>query len=109
MATHRSGYEHEEKDFAHQDGVPSDMAKKSPNVLDLSKSGEPVPLYEGEEGLRRDSVVMETAEDLVTNVIGLDDDPTLNPWTFRAFFLGMSNNASFMGYIELPALVLQLQ
>jgi hypothetical protein len=33
----------------------------------------------------------ETAEDLVTEVIHATDDPTLNPWTFRAWFLGMKS------------------
>ena len=31
---------------------------------------------------------LETAEDIVTTVIHVDDDPTLNPWTFRMFFIG---------------------
>ena len=29
-----------------------------------------------------------TAEDLVTNILHVDDDPTLNPWTFRTWFIG---------------------
>jgi hypothetical protein len=33
----------------------------------------------------------ETAEDFVTEVIHARDDPTLNPWTFRTFFLGKAN------------------
>lgn len=31
---------------------------------------------------------LDTAADLVTQVIDLDDDPSLNPWTFRMFFIG---------------------
>lgn len=31
---------------------------------------------------------LETAEDIVTTVIHVDDDPTINPWTFRMFFIG---------------------
>ena len=31
---------------------------------------------------------LETAEDIVTTVIHLDDDPDMNPWTFRMFFIG---------------------
>jgi hypothetical protein len=30
-----------------------------------------------------------TARDLVTEVLLVEDDPTLNPWTFRTFFVGM--------------------
>jgi hypothetical protein len=37
---------------------------------------------------RRESVVVDSAEVLITTVIGLEDDPSLNPWTFRAMFLG---------------------
>jgi hypothetical protein len=32
----------------------------------------------------------ETAQDLVTEVIHVHDDPLLNPWTFRMWFLGKS-------------------
>lgn len=31
--------------------------------------------------------VVETAEDLVNQVLTVEDDPTLDPWTFRMFFL----------------------
>lgn len=31
---------------------------------------------------------LESAEDIVTTVIHVDDDPTLSPWTFRMFFIG---------------------
>lgn len=36
-----------------------------------------------------DNVVVSTAEEIVTKVIHVEDDPTLNPWTFRMFFLGV--------------------
>jgi hypothetical protein len=35
-----------------------------------------------------DIKALDTAEDIVTTVIHVDDDPTLNPWTFRMFFIG---------------------
>jgi hypothetical protein len=31
----------------------------------------------------------ETANDLITEVIHVEDDPSLNPWTFRVAFLGI--------------------
>lgn len=31
---------------------------------------------------------VETARDLVTSILRTEDDPTLNPWTFRTWFLG---------------------
>ncbi len=36
-----------------------------------------------------EAIVVQDAEELVTHVLHVDDDPTLNPWTFRAFFLGL--------------------
>jgi len=33
---------------------------------------------------------LETAEDIVTNVIHVDDDPDMNPWTIRMFIVGRS-------------------
>jgi hypothetical protein len=31
---------------------------------------------------------LEIAEEIITHVIHVDDDPTLSPWTFRMFFIG---------------------
>ncbi|KAI0049000.1 OPT oligopeptide transporter [Auriscalpium vulgare] len=39
------------------------------------------------------SEVLENEHDLITHVISLDDDPSLSPWTFRAFFLGIGLSA----------------
>lgn len=82
MSAVTSGYEHEEK-------IP---ASSSPQLSSHNGKHEKVgletaPPYEGEED-RRGSIVVTTAEDLVTQVIGLEDDPSLSPWTFRAMFLG---------------------
>lgn len=47
------------------------------------------PVYYDVEGQESESEIhLETAKDIVTQVINLDDDPTINPWTFRMFFLG---------------------
>lgn len=59
-------------------------------------SGADLPTYEadGRERLGNvtadsiDGGIVTTAEDLITRVIDLEDDPTQNPWTFRVFFLG---------------------
>lgn len=32
--------------------------------------------------------VLHTAKDIVTHVLHVDDDKSLNPWTFRMFFIG---------------------
>ncbi|KAF8120919.1 OPT oligopeptide transporter protein-domain-containing protein [Boletus edulis] len=34
-------------------------------------------------------IVLDSAREIATHVISVDDDPFLNPWTFRAFFLGL--------------------
>jgi len=53
------------------------------NEEPITYDGE-VPRYESEE----EDLVIETAEDITTHVLHLEDDKTLNPWTFRMFFLG---------------------
>ncbi|EKJ69563.1 hypothetical protein FPSE_10274 [Fusarium pseudograminearum CS3096] len=42
---------------------------------------------------------LETAEDIVTNVIHVDDDPTMNPWTVRMFVVGIGLSA-FGGVLQ---------
>jgi hypothetical protein len=48
-----------------------------------------LPGYEEDDAKRRGSVVVTTAEDIVTRVLDVEDDVSLSPWTFRAIFLGM--------------------
>jgi hypothetical protein len=38
-----------------------------------------------------EATVLNNAKDVLTHVLHVDDDPSLSPWTFRAFFLGMSH------------------
>lgn len=40
---------------------------------------------------------LETAEDIVTHVIQVDDDPTMNPWTVRMFAVGKSSKHKLTG------------
>jgi hypothetical protein len=40
---------------------------------------------------------LETAEDIVTNVIHVDDDPSMNPWTVRMFVVGKSSTDQLAG------------
>ena len=39
------------------------------------------------------NVVLHSEREIATHVISVDDDPSLNPWTFRAFFLGIGLSA----------------
>ncbi|KAM3084106.1 hypothetical protein ACMFMG_001788 [Clarireedia jacksonii] len=52
-----------------------------------------LPQYTDEEGRGGDVNHLDTAMDIVTTVIHVVDDPTLNPWTFRMFFIGMGLSA----------------
>ena len=36
-----------------------------------------------------DSIILRDERDIVTRIISVDDDPSLTPWTFRSFFLGI--------------------
>lgn len=38
-------------------------------------------------------VVLHTEREIATHIISVDDDPSLDPWTFRAFFLGLGLSA----------------
>jgi hypothetical protein len=58
----------------------------------VMESTDPVPpSYDDiEHNDDKDHVHADTAEELVTNVLHVDDDPSLSPWTVRTVFLGMS-------------------
>jgi len=48
------------------------------------------PDYVGDnDGFNHVTRPVETAKDLTTQVLHVQDDPTLSPYTFRLFFLGM--------------------
>jgi hypothetical protein len=58
--------------------------KKVPSIREV-----PLPYYDDAEALSKENAApIATAEEIVTHVIHVDDDPTLNPWTFRMFFIG---------------------
>ena len=55
---------------------------------------EPPPYHDTEAAIGEGEIgALETAEDIVTTVIHVDDDPTINPWTFRMFFIGASSHS----------------
>ncbi|KAE9979298.1 hypothetical protein EG327_007069 [Venturia inaequalis] len=88
MSAITSGYEHEEKPGTNSPPLSSHDGKNEKNGFESVHGKTEVPPYDGEPD-RRGSVVVATAEDLITQVIGLEDDPSLSPWTFRAMFLGL--------------------
>ncbi|OAX30997.1 OPT-domain-containing protein, partial [Rhizopogon vinicolor AM-OR11-026] len=40
-----------------------------------------------------EEAVLSNERDIASHVISVDDDPTLSPWTFRSFFLGLGLSA----------------
>jgi hypothetical protein len=42
-----------------------------------------------QEDDRQQNTPPSTGKDLVAQVLALEDDPSLNPWTFRMWFLGI--------------------
>ena len=70
------------------DGLSSNPAGDEKRKLSISKNSF-TQAYDVEASSDDDNVVVSTAEEIVTKIIHVDDDPTLNPWTFRMFFLGM--------------------
>jgi hypothetical protein len=47
-----------------------------------------LPVYVDDDSSEHFIVPPKTTRDLITEVIHAVDDPTLNPWTFRVWFLG---------------------
>ena len=69
-------------------GVPSISDEKSynANLKDIEATSN-LPTDDASD------VVLHTEREIATRVISVDDDPSLNPWTFRAFFLGLGLSA----------------
>jgi hypothetical protein len=55
--------------------------------------------YSDEEKHHDTSKPPTTARDLVTEVLVVEDDPSVNPWTFRMWFIGIGM-AVFGGYVQ---------
>jgi hypothetical protein len=88
MATHRPGYQRTDTDGANlsEDISKNEFTDKKQEITTTESNK--LPTYTGEEDDHVGKVHVSTAEDLVTQVIHVEDDPTVNPWTFRMFFLG---------------------
>lgn len=86
-ATKRPSYAREDTDIPLQDNISHKSDKNISGSDDL-------PNYGANEEEKHAGDVVDTAEDLVTRVIAVEDDPSLNPWTFRTFFLGTLDDCS---------------
>ncbi|KAG2144821.1 OPT oligopeptide transporter protein-domain-containing protein [Suillus cothurnatus] len=45
------------------------------------------------EDVTDENIVLQNEREIAIHVISVDDDPSLNPWTFRAFFIGLGLSA----------------
>lgn len=69
----------------------SNSGSESPKGVNEKENGDygmSAPAYDEEGAGESGQLRVENAEQLVTNVLSVDDDPTLNPWTFRMWFIG---------------------
>jgi hypothetical protein len=58
--------------------------EKKANVTTIEYAGS----SDEEKGAKGKNV--DSARDLVTEVLAVEDDPSVNPWTFRMWFIGIS-------------------
>ncbi|TID15601.1 OPT superfamily oligopeptide transporter [Venturia nashicola] len=68
------------------------VEKKNAGRWNIEESESTLPSYRNpldEHGSAQFDAPAETAKDLATEVIHAEDDPGLNPWTFRVWFLGI--------------------
>ena len=61
----------------------SDSEKNSSLAKDVESSAASV------DEVSEDGEVLSDVRDLITHVISVDDDPSLNPWTFRTLAIGL--------------------
>ena len=107
MATHRAGFEPEDVDS--KNGIVTSSEKPYARVDTLeshaSTLGESYEIRLGDEkatdlGIATGTSVhdvehlgdgrpsVDTPGEIITQVLAVEDDPSLNPWTFRMWFLG---------------------
>lgn len=83
----------EERDGGKHVVVDEKQAHAGDVVQVYSGGGSDVSAYDArKEDHFGEAAVVSDAKDVVTHVLHVDDDPGLNPWTFRAFFLGMAEH-----------------
>jgi hypothetical protein len=67
----------------------NDLSGKDAGIYDVKEDvSDHLPDYDQRSDEFANVKQAETAKDLVTQVIHVDDDPTQSPYTFRLFFLG---------------------
>jgi len=93
----------DEKEVEPQKTGTVHIDEKTGYVQDTSESEDDITphVYELDNMVRdkNGNIVVETSE-LAVTVLHVDDDPTLSPWTFRTFFIGMCRSR-FKDWIRL--------
>lgn len=90
MATQRPGFQRHDTDFhnndeGHSSSFDPEKHSGAPEITYMDEEPEFIAAKEDHFG---ETAVLSDAKDVLTHVIHVDDDPSLSPWTFRAFFLG---------------------
>ncbi|KAE9366497.1 OPT superfamily oligopeptide transporter [Stipitochalara longipes BDJ] len=68
-----------------------DSEKTYDRKSDITYVGDELPAFDAaKEDHFGEAAVLTDAKDVLTHVIHVDDGPSLSPWTFRAFFLGIA-------------------
>jgi hypothetical protein len=73
-----------------KDGIYIDEKKLEGSLPTSDSDGTSLYVYERDNMVRDETgrIVVETSE-LAITALHVDDDPSLSPWTFRTFFLGI--------------------
>jgi len=66
--------------------LPAEPSLSNEKQADLIKTDE-------ESMTGPDNLVLHNERDIVTQIISVHDDPSLNPWTFRSLFIGIGLSA----------------
>lgn len=93
MATQRPSFQRADTDFDPSKATtssfdPEKHAAPSPEITYMGGDDEPEFIAAKEDHFG-ETAVLSDAKDVLTHVIHVDDDPSLSPWTARAFFLGI--------------------
>lgn len=94
MATHRPGFTRKDTDQVTEPGTSSTTYELQDFDEKKTADATELPAYKDDHHdnfVNEDELTkgVETATDLVTKVLHVEDDPTMKVWTFRTIFLGM--------------------
>ncbi len=74
---------------AQTSGLDTEKNAYDTKTPEITYVGDESPIFDAsKEDHFGEAAVLHDAKDVLTHVIHVDDDPSLSPWTFRAFFLG---------------------